>query len=90
MNQAEQIEMKIAELETAITSQHPQMSQYLKLIHMQLLKEPELVHIMTNEQRAVLISGLEKQAGITVFNATKPKKPTAKSMATASLADFGI
>jgi len=90
MNQTEQITMKIAELEQAMLSQHPQMPMYLKQIHQELLKSPELVHIMTNEQRAVLIRSLEKQTGVSVFAALKAKKPTAKAMANASLADFGI
>jgi hypothetical protein len=90
MNQTEQITMKIAELEQAMISQHPQMPMYLKQIHQELLKSPELVHIMTNEQRATLIQALEKQTGVSVFAALKAKKPTAKSMATASLQDLGL
>lgn len=88
--QEEQITTRIGELEAALLSEHPQMPMYLKQIHQELLKHPELVHIMTNEQRALLIRALEKHTGASVFAALKPKKPSAKSMATASLSDFGI
>ena len=90
MNQAEHIALKIAELEQAMLSAHPMMPNYLKQIHAELLKAPELVHIMTNEQRSTLVSALEKQTGASVFTALKAKKPSAKSMATASLEDFGL
>ena len=90
MTQEEHITLKIAELEQALLSLHPQMPTYLKQIHQQLLKAPELVHIMTNEQRSVLIAALVKQTGTSIFTALKAKKPTAKAMANASEADFGI
>jgi hypothetical protein len=90
MTQEEHIVLKIAELEQALLSAHPQMPMYLKQIHQELLKAPELVHIMTNEQRSVLIKALEKQTATSIFAALKPKKPTAKAMANASVADFGI
>ena len=90
MTQTEHISMKIAELEQAMLSAHPQMPMYLKQIHAELLKYPELVHIMDNEQRSILIRALEKQTGASVFAALKSKKPTAKAMATATLEDFGL
>lgn len=90
LTQTEHISLRIAELEQALLSQHPQMPMYLKQIHSELLKSPELVHIMTNEQRSILIKALEKQTGTSVFTALKAKKPSAKAMAGASLADFGL
>lgn len=90
MNQSEHITLRIAELEQALLAAHPQMPMYLKQIHAELLKAPELVHIMTNEQRSILIAALQKQTGASIFTALKAKKPTAKSMANASLEDFGI
>lgn len=90
MNQAEHITLRIAELEQALLSQHPQMPTYLKQIHAELLKAPELVHIMTNEQRSILIAALQKQTGTNIFMALKAKKPTARSMATASIEELGI
>ena len=90
MTQAEHIALRVAELEVAITTSHPQLPHYLKLIHAELLKAPELVHIMTNEQRSVLLSGLQKQTGISLFAALKPKKVSAKAMAGATLEDFGL
>lgn len=90
MTQEEQLILKIAELEQALLSQHPQMPMYLKQIHGELLKYPELVHIMNNEQRSILIKALEKQTGASVFAALKTKSTSAKAMANVSIADFGI
>lgn len=90
MTQEEHITLKIAELEQAMLAAHPQMPMYLKQIHQELLKAPELVHIMTNEQRSTLIAALTKQTGISIFTALKAKKPTAKAMANATPEQFGI
>jgi len=90
MTQSEHICLRISELEQCLLSQHPQLPTYLKQIHAELLKSPELVHIMTNEQRSILIKALEKQSGISVFTALKAKKPSAKAMAGATLQDFGL
>ena len=90
MTQEELLNMRIAELEVALLNMHPQMPGYLKLIHAELLKYPELVHIMNNEQRAVLTAALSKQSGISVFQSLSSKKPTAKSLATATPEQLGI
>lgn len=90
MTQEEHITMRIGELEQAMLSQHPQMPMYLKQIHQELLKYPELVHIMSNEQRAILVKALEKQTATSIFAATKPKKPTAKQIGNMTAEQLGI
>ena len=64
MPEFEAICMQIAELEQRLLEQDPQMATYLQRIHMNLLKHPELVHILKDEQRAVIIDGLLQQTGV--------------------------
>ena len=56
--------MQIAELEQQLLQQDPNMPVYLQRIHMNLLKYPELVHLLRDEQRAVIIDGLMQQTGV--------------------------
>ena len=77
MNEIEQLQMRIAELDAALETANPQMPQFLKLIHTELLKAPELVHMLSNEERATIISGLMKQTGVEVIAATKAKRSPA-------------
>jgi hypothetical protein len=56
--------MSIAELETKLLEQDPEMPNYLRKISLALLKHPELVHILRDEQRAVIIDGLMQQTGV--------------------------
>jgi len=77
------ITMAIAELEQQLLQQDPMMPQYLKKIHVALLHQPELVHILRDEQRAIIIDGLMQQTGV-VFAETTAK--TAKTAASKKLA----
>lgn len=72
------ITMSIAELEQQLLQGDPQMPAYLRKIHMALLKQPELVHILRDDQRAIIIDGLMNQTGVE-FAATETK---AKKIAT--------
>jgi len=90
ITQEEQIELKIAELHQAMLSNHPELPTFLKRIHLELLKHPELVHIMSNEQRSKLIAALQKQTGISVFVASSAKVKNSKNAPQMTAAEFGI
>lgn len=60
----EAICMQIAELEQMLLVNDPGMPTYLQRIHMNLLKQPELVHILKDDQRAVIIDGLMQHTGV--------------------------
>ncbi len=64
------IVMSIAELEQKLLNQDPQMPTYLQRIHTSLLKHPELVHILRDEQRSVILDGLMQQTGIELATVT--------------------
>lgn len=69
--------MSIAELEQKLLEQDPGMPTYLQRIHVALLRQPELVHILKDEQRAVIIDGLMQQTGeVFATAAAKSEKAT--------------
>ena len=82
MPEFEAICMAIAELEQKLLEQDPQMPQYLKRIHMNMLQHPELVHLLKDEQRAVIIDGLMQQTGVLLseVNEKSEKASTAKRL----------
>lgn len=79
--QLDAITMRIAELEASLLAANPMMPTFLRVIHAELLKSPELVHVLTNEQRAVIVAGLQKQTGVEVLAATAAKRKTPKVQA---------
>ena len=90
MPEFEQICMQIAELEQKLLEQDPGMPEYLRRIHMNLLKQPELVHILRDEQRAVIIDGLMQQTGVmlSAVTASKLKSTTTKRLKAQSADDI--
>ena len=82
--------MSIAELEQKLLEQDPGMPEYLRRIHMNLLKHPELVHILQDEQRAVIIDGLMQQTGVmlSAVTASKLKSTTTKRLKAQSADDI--
>jgi hypothetical protein len=85
MTELDQIKMRIGDLDQALETNHPGMFNYLKLIHQQLMKMPELVHMLTNEERSKVIKGLEVKTGESI---TTPKLKTPKAAKGGSIADF--
>ncbi len=54
---------KVASLEAALLSAHPTMPALLKEIHSALRAQPENVTLMSEEEIAVIVRGLQKQTG---------------------------
>lgn len=52
---------KMNQLQEAIHTQHPQMPQLLRVIHKQLLADPELVTLLNEEAIGIVVKGLEIQ-----------------------------
>lgn len=76
---------KIYSLETAIKTAHPSMDSLLQVIHRNLQKDPELVHILKPEQRAIIFAGLQKKTQTkiiadTVKSASSGKNKSLKSI----------
>lgn len=83
----DKVRMRIGDLQEALETQNPGMLNYLKDIHTQLLKNPELVHMLQDEERRAIIKGLEVKTG-EVITTPKGKTATPKAPKGGSVADF--
>lgn len=55
---------KVLALQQSILDRHPRMPTLLREIHTTLLKQPENVTLMTEEEIAIIVSGLKVQTGV--------------------------
>jgi hypothetical protein len=77
-----ELKNKIAELSNAILSRHPTMPTLLREIHTTLRKQPENVTLLSDEDIAIIVRGLENQTNTYLASSvTGAKKTTAKSLA---------
>ena len=78
-------------LATALLQQEPQLGQFLADIHEHLRAEPELMHILTDEQIAATYKGFIAQSGKQII-AGKPKSAAAakKAIAMKEAEDDGL
>lgn len=78
-------------LATAMLQQEPQLGQFLADIHEHLRAEPELMHILTDEQIAATYKGFIAQSGKQII-AAKPKSAAAakKAIALKEAEDDGL
>ena len=86
-----EIKSKLDELEQALLEQHPSMPTLLRDIHKTLKAQPEIVTLMSEEEIAIVVRGLEKQTNSQLVAATlKPTKAKKESMKNATMDDFGF
>lgn len=83
-----ELKSKVAELESALTSRHPRMPQLLQEIWKALRDQPENVTLLSEEDIAVVVSGLKTQTGVE-FASSAVKGSGAKS-AIAKIKQLGI
>lgn len=78
-------------LATALLAQEPQLGSFLADIHEHLRAEPELMHILTDEQIAATYKGFIAQSGKSII-AAKPKSAAAakKAIAMKEAEDDGL
>lgn len=78
-------------LATALLAQEPQLGSFLADIHEHLRAEPELMHILTDEQIAATYKGFIAQSGKSII-AAKPKSAAAakKAIALKEAEDDGL
>jgi hypothetical protein len=77
---ADQLKEKVLSLSSAILSKHPTMPTLLREIHTTLLKYPEQVTILSEQDISIIVSGLQVQTGATLA-ASVSKPAAAKSLA---------
>lgn len=60
------IQLKLAELDTALKSAHPSMPSLLQTIHRDLQNDPDTVTLLTPGEMAIFVGGLAKQTEQTI------------------------
>lgn len=86
MNQADQLREQIAQLQEALIASNPGMPTMLRTIHSALLKDKDVVTILTPEEIGTVVSGLMKQTNQVI--ATAAVKSTKKKSAAVSIDDL--
>lgn len=82
------VKEKIAALEAALLSAAPQLPVLLRDIHTQLKANKEIVTILTDEERSVIVRGLMRQTNVSIADAvSKKKSKEPKKKVTDDLAD---
>ena len=84
-----EIKSKLDELQQALLTAHPTMPTLLRDIHKTLKAQPEQVTLMTDEEIAIIVQGLEKQTNshlaASALKTTKAKKESLKNVSSADL-----
>lgn len=85
------IKSKLDELQQALLTAHPTMPQLLRDIHKTLKAQPDQVTLMTEDEIAIVVQGLEKQTNSNLTaSAMKPTKAKKESLSKATSDDFGF
>ena len=74
------IAMEMAELEEALNQQVPGFANILRDIHIKLREDPNTVTLLSEDEIATIVKGLERHANVTLT--AKAAKPTAKAKKT--------
>lgn len=75
----EEIQMKIAELQEALLNAHPQMPLLLRDIHKKLQADPAQVTLLSEEEIAIIVTGLKLQTNVELANASKSSSTAGKT-----------
>jgi len=83
MTPAEETSLKIVELDAALKSEHPTMPGLLREIFIKCKEDPDIITILSDEERNVIIEGCKKQAQVVITTAAVKgnKKKSPKSIA---------
>lgn len=86
-----EIKTKLDDLQAALLNNHPTMPTMLRDIHKLLKSQPDIVTLMSEDEIAIIVSGLEKQTNSNLVASTlKPSKAKKESMKNATADDFGF
>jgi hypothetical protein len=77
MTPQERLQNNLLELQSRLLTANPELPLYLKAIHEQLINQPELLHILKDEDIAAIVQGTAKYSGVVLasesFKKTKAK-----------------
>lgn len=86
-----EIKSKLDELQAALLAKHPTMPTLLRDIHKTLKSYPEQVTLMTEEEIAIVVQGLEQQTNSQLAaSAMKPTKAKKESLKNVTSDDLGF
>jgi hypothetical protein len=90
LSQSAQILDKIAELQISLQKGAPNYEGLLHTIHVALMKDEELTHLLTEEQVGIICAGLAKKKNIIIAaTAAKGKLSNGKKLKDVTLEDLG-
>lgn len=75
MNIQEQLQDKIAEIQTTLETSAPGLPSLLRTVHSQLKKDPELVTLLSDEECSVIVNGLKEHTKIELACVAVKSKP---------------
>ncbi len=80
MTPTEQVKERILSLEQTILESNPRLPILLREIKLLLVKDPEIVTNLSEEDIGIIVSGLKKQVGVELLGATtaSAKKKSSK------------
>lgn len=85
------IKTKLDELEQMLIESHPAMPTLLRDIHKLLKAQPDIVTLMSEDEVAIVVRGLEKQTNSNLVASTlKPTKAKKENLKNATMDDFGF
>ena len=87
MTPLEQIQEKIITLGDMLKQQLPAFPTVLRDIHSHLKKDEEIVTLLSEEEIAIIVSGLSRQTKVTITTAAK-KAASNKTLKNVTLADL--
>jgi hypothetical protein len=91
MTPHQQISEKILALQTALLEAHPTMPVLLHEIHRNLKNDPAIVTLLSEEEVAIVVSGLQKQTQSTIVTAAvKPTVAAKKALTKVTTDDLGF
>jgi hypothetical protein len=90
MTPTEQLQTKILEFQERLLSASPEMPIYLREIRTQLQNQPELLHILKDEDIASIVQGCSKQAGVVLATETLKKTKARIKKTGVTLQDLGL
>lgn len=87
MTPTEQLKEQIKDLEQKLLSAHPQIPTILRTIHQGLKADPDVCTLLSEDEIAIVVSGLKKQTNVEI-TAAMMKGTGKKAMKNMSVSDL--
>lgn len=88
LGNAEQIISRIAELRTSLANQLPGYERLLQVIHTAIAKDPDVAHVLSEEDVGTIVSGLSLKKSIVLVEASKKSSSSSKKLSKLTVDDL--